>query len=340
MTSDQDPSGPKKGRRLAPDELARDIANRLKVSGGSHVAERRFLPRFDLLNAGRLIMGLGALLLGALLIAGFTWLSGLNGYEAPGSVTGSSPVYACPGGPQLGEVFEGEAITVIGRSPDQTWLILRDARGPGNRVYVLESAIRVDGDQESAFVPRLPAGRRTANRGRTDHSSRREHHHGVHHPDHHNSWRDYDHRSLQPPVAAAAAASQLAEPGYDHDDHHPSRGHDHHPSRPDHDQSWDHHDHARRNHHIDVGVFDFHHGWDDDHHGASDDDHRASNDHHGASNDDHGASNDDHDGARNLDNALRADARWSRWRGFRQLVPYSLPSREIPADLVRAQTDT
>jgi hypothetical protein len=146
MTSDQGPSDPKKGRRLAPDELARDIASRLKLSGGSHVAERRLLPRFDLLNAGRLVMGLGALLLGAALIAGFTWLSGLSGYETPGSVSESSPVYACPGGPPLGEVFEGEAITVVGRSPDQTWLILRDTRGPGNRVYVLQSAIKVEGD--------------------------------------------------------------------------------------------------------------------------------------------------------------------------------------------------
>ncbi len=198
MTSDEGPSGPKKGRRLAPDELARDIANRLKVSGGSHVAERRFLPHFDLLNAGRLVMGLGALLLGAALIAGFTWLSGLSGYEAPGSVIESSPVYACPGGPQLGEVFEGEAITVVGRSPDQTWLILRDARGPGNRVYVLQSAIRVDGDltlfssrecqptdgQPIAAGQTIPPGESTTTVA--DHS------------DDDNSWRDHHHRRSNP----------------------------------------------------------------------------------------------------------------------------------------------
>ncbi len=146
MTSNQEPLDPKKGKRLAPDELARDIASRLKMSGGSHVAERRFLPRFDLLNAGRLIMGFGALLLGAALIAGFSWLSSLSGYETPGTVIESSPVYACPGGPQLGEVFEGEAINVIGRSPDQAWLVLEDTRGPGNRVYVLQPAITVEGD--------------------------------------------------------------------------------------------------------------------------------------------------------------------------------------------------
>ena len=146
MTSSQEPPGPKKRRRLAPDELARDIANRLKSSSGSHVAGRRFLPQFDLLNAGRLIMGFGALILGAALIAGVTWLSGLSDYETTGRVTAGSPAYACPGGPELGEVFEGEEVILIGRSLDRAWLVVRDERAPGNQAYVLESVVETDGD--------------------------------------------------------------------------------------------------------------------------------------------------------------------------------------------------
>jgi hypothetical protein len=126
--------------------LARDLADRLKSVGGAAGDRRRILPKFDLLNAGRLVLGFGALLLMAGLVAAFSWLSGLRGFETTGTVTVGSPVYACPGGPQLGEVFEGEKINLIGRSPDQVWLVVRDGRGPGNRVYVLESVVAAEGD--------------------------------------------------------------------------------------------------------------------------------------------------------------------------------------------------
>ncbi|MDP9495024.1 MAG: hypothetical protein M3P87_07265, partial [Actinomycetota bacterium] len=136
MTFSQKPPGPRKSRRLAPDELARELAHRLKLAGGPDSDRRRFLPRFDLLNAGRLIMGFAALLVGVGIVVGFTWLSGLAGYETTGTVSETTSAYACPGGPEVGKVFEGERITLIGLSPDQTWLAVRDSRGPGNAVYV------------------------------------------------------------------------------------------------------------------------------------------------------------------------------------------------------------
>ena len=101
----------------------------IRAAGG-----RRLLPRFDMLNAGRLILGLGALLILAGLVAGFSWLSGLAGYQTTGTVIETSPVYGCPGEPELGKVFAGESITLIGRSPDQVWLAVRDRRGPGDTV--------------------------------------------------------------------------------------------------------------------------------------------------------------------------------------------------------------
>ncbi len=146
MTASQNPPGPRKSRRLAPDELARELANRLKSAGGPDSDRKRFLPRFDLLNAGRLIMGFAALLVGVGLVVGFSWLSGMAGYETTGTVSETTPAYACPGEPELGKVFEGEAITLIGLSPDQIWLAVRDNRGPGNAVYVQRSLVAVDGD--------------------------------------------------------------------------------------------------------------------------------------------------------------------------------------------------
>jgi hypothetical protein len=106
-----------------------------------------------MLNAGRLILGLGALLILAGLVAGFTWLSGLARYQTTGTVSETSPVYGCPGEPDLGKVFAGERITLIGRSPDQVWLAVRDQRGPGDTVYVLASVVEVDGDA-SLFTAR------------------------------------------------------------------------------------------------------------------------------------------------------------------------------------------
>src|SRR3970040_889595 len=130
MTANQEPPGPRKSRRLAPEELARELANRFKSTRSSGGERKWFLPHFDLLNAGRLILGLGALLIGATLIAGVVWLSGLSGYETTGTVTNSSPVYACPGEPELGELFEGETITLIGSSPDRMWLVVLGGGGP------------------------------------------------------------------------------------------------------------------------------------------------------------------------------------------------------------------
>jgi hypothetical protein len=162
MTDSQEPPGPRRSRRLGPDELARDLANRLKTTRDPDAGGRRFLPHFDMLNAGRLILGLGALLILAGLVFGFTWLSGLAGYQTTGTVSETSPVYGCPGEPELGKVFAGESITLIGRSADQVWLAVRDQRGPGDTVYVLASVVEVDGDaslfsarecQPSAVLP-------------------------------------------------------------------------------------------------------------------------------------------------------------------------------------------
>ena len=334
MTSDQGPLDPKKGKRLAPDELARDIASRLKMSGGSHVAERRFLPRFDLLNAGRLIMGFGALLLGAALIAGFSWLSGLSSYETPGTVIESSPVYACPGGDRLGEVFEGEAITVIGRSPDQIWLVLRDNRGPGNRAYVLQSAIKVEGDltllstrecqpgdgQPIAAGQTIPPGESSTTVSTIPTTT--------------TPGRDDNQRSFQS-ADTGAPASKLAEPGHDlYDD--TTRGDHHHETRRHHHNSPRcHHDDPRRLDDIHVRFFDLDLDLDLLIHVHLDVDHYVY-DHSGHINNDH-LPGDDHNDRGNDDHDLTGPPRWRR---FRQLVPCSQPSRGIPADLVHAQTDT
>lgn len=146
MTANQEPPGPRRSRHLSPDELARELANRLKYGDGPVSGRKRILPEFDLLNAGRLIMGFGALLLVVGLVVGFVWLSGLSGYETTGTVTQGSPGYGCPGGPELGELFEGEKVALIGRSPDRVWLVARDDRGPGNAVYVFESVVAPEGD--------------------------------------------------------------------------------------------------------------------------------------------------------------------------------------------------
>ena len=90
-------------------------------------------------------MGLGALLLIGALAAVTVWATGVSRYETTGTVIQTSPAFSCPGDPALGDVFQGETVTVIGRQSAE-WLVIDDERGPGDASFVSSPAIDLDGD--------------------------------------------------------------------------------------------------------------------------------------------------------------------------------------------------
>ena len=90
-------------------------------------------------------MGLGALLLIGGLAAVTVWATGLSRYETTGTVIETAPAFSCPGDPALGEVFQGETVTVIGRLGVE-WLVIDDERGPGDASFVSSTAVDLDGD--------------------------------------------------------------------------------------------------------------------------------------------------------------------------------------------------
>jgi hypothetical protein len=133
------PGPPREGAgRRSPDELAQQVASLLKRGDPEHPQQRR---RFDVVTVSRIVMVLGAIVFGVGVAVAVPWISGLAGYESPGMVTQGGPVVGCPGELEIGEVFTGETVQVIGRSDDGLFYALRDGRGPGDVVYVDASAI-------------------------------------------------------------------------------------------------------------------------------------------------------------------------------------------------------
>jgi hypothetical protein len=140
MSHNQDPPGKRASRRLAPEELAREVARRLK-NGPPGQGEHRRRRGFDVVTIGRLLMVLGIVALGAGTVYGVTWIGRVS-YETTGRVSAGSPVFGCPGEPESGAVFAGEIVEVVGRTDDQSHYVLRDSRGPGGLVFV--DAVAID----------------------------------------------------------------------------------------------------------------------------------------------------------------------------------------------------
>ncbi len=138
-----------RGKRLSPDQLAKDLAARL---GGKSGAHRRRGPRFDIVTASRVILILGIVVIGFGVVFAGMWLVSLIGFKTPGTVTQGTPVLACPGDPQIGALFNGQRVQIIGRSEDGLWYALRDDRGPGNVVFADSSRITPDEDPGALSV--------------------------------------------------------------------------------------------------------------------------------------------------------------------------------------------
>jgi hypothetical protein len=133
------PGPPGEGaRRRSPDELAQEVANLLKKGGTGHHSQHR---RFDIVTVSRIVMVLGVVVFGVGVAVAVPWIDGLAGYESSGMVNQGGPVVGCPGEPEIGEVFTGETVQVVGRSEDGLFYALRDERGPGDVVYADASAI-------------------------------------------------------------------------------------------------------------------------------------------------------------------------------------------------------
>ncbi len=136
MTLNQDPSG-KRPKRLTPEELAGEVARRLKLDRGGH----RKSSRIDIVTISRIVMGLGVVVLGFGVVFAAKWAIGLAGFETTGTVDQETPIFGCPGEPQAGVLFSGETVELVGRSEDGLWFVVRHPRGPGNMVYADSAAI-------------------------------------------------------------------------------------------------------------------------------------------------------------------------------------------------------
>ena len=86
-------------------------------------------------------MALAVVLFGVGVAVAVPWIGGLAGFETPGLVIQGGSVVGCPGEIEIGEVFKGETVQVVGRTDDGLYFALRDERGPGDVVYVDAKAI-------------------------------------------------------------------------------------------------------------------------------------------------------------------------------------------------------
>lgn len=143
MSSNQDPP-PKPSRRLSPDELAGEIAKRLR-SGRAERGEHR-QRRFDIVTVGRIGLGVGIVLVAIGALFAVAWISRLAGFETSGTVIEETPVYGCAGEPEAGVLFSGETVQLVGVSEDGAWYAVRDERGPGDVVYADALQIDAEGD--------------------------------------------------------------------------------------------------------------------------------------------------------------------------------------------------
>lgn len=134
MSHNQGPPGRRSSRRLAPEELAHEVARRLKTGPPGRGGRRR-RRSFDIVTVSRILMVLGIVALGAGAVYGVAWI-GRVAYESTGIVTAGSPIFGCPGEPERGAVFAGETVEVVGRTEDGSHYALRDSRGPGGLVFV------------------------------------------------------------------------------------------------------------------------------------------------------------------------------------------------------------
>jgi hypothetical protein len=137
-------------RRRSPDELAQEVASLLKGGASGH-PERRL--RIDIVTVSRIVMALVVVLFGVGVAVAVPWIGGLVGFETPGMVTQGGPIVGCPGEIEIGEVFKGETVQVVGRTDDGLYFALRDERGPGDVVYV-DAEIIIDVDDEDLLPPR------------------------------------------------------------------------------------------------------------------------------------------------------------------------------------------
>ena len=145
------PGPPGRGaKRLSPDELAQEVASLLKGGAPGH-PERRL--RIDIVTVSRIVMALAVVLFGVGVAVAVPWIGGLVGFESPGMVIQGGPVVGCPGEIEIGEVFKGETVQVVGRTDDGVHFALRDERGPGDVVYVEAQAI-TDVDDEDLLPAR------------------------------------------------------------------------------------------------------------------------------------------------------------------------------------------
>lgn len=136
MSANGDPPD-RRPRRLSPDELAGEVARRLKLDRGGH----RRAPRIDVVTVSRIVMGFGVVLLGLGVFAAANWIGGLSGFETTGTVNLDTEALGCPGEPPIGFLFSGETVELVGRTADGRWYAVRDRRGRGNVVYADASAI-------------------------------------------------------------------------------------------------------------------------------------------------------------------------------------------------------
>jgi hypothetical protein len=142
MSVNGDPPG-KRSRRLSPEELAGEVARRLKLDRGGHRRPRRL----DVVVVSRIVMGVAVVLLGIGLVFAVSWVGRLLGVEVTGTVSQETPVFGCPGEVALGVLFTGETVQLVGRTDDGGWFVVRDERGPGDLVFADAAAIEAGDDQ-------------------------------------------------------------------------------------------------------------------------------------------------------------------------------------------------
>jgi len=146
MSANGGPTGKKPGR-LSPEELAGEVARRLRLDRGGH----RRRGRFDIVTASRIAMVLGVILFGIGAVFAAAWVGRLFGFETTGVVIEETPVVGCPGEPELGVIFSGETVQLVGVSRDGAWYALRDERGPGDVVFA--DALRISPGEDFEKLP-------------------------------------------------------------------------------------------------------------------------------------------------------------------------------------------
>lgn len=105
----------------------------------------------------------GAFVVVAALAGGVVGASGLVGHDTqtvvsigPVALARTTPGYACPSGPAIGELARGARVLAVSRNDDASWISVRDPRNLSSTLWVPAGLVVVDADQGP--VSELPLG--------------------------------------------------------------------------------------------------------------------------------------------------------------------------------------